>query len=302
MSAEISRQATNGGARRPDAKLPPPQISPAAAARDRLDDDQFEKQAADFLKPTLARPALIAAAEVDSIRTGYGTGAGRLDVLVKVTNKRLDWYQEQRTGSPPFDPLTPGEQAKARAFFEKHSVRLADQPRVAPDNPIRLKAEADKLLANAKVDAAQLTRPHLTEMATQADLARNLAVPDQPLPAAAPVADSAPPVPLSAMLEIEYVSAQGYPCRLTLHAPSGVAALEQGGAAMAKLVAQKAQAPAPAPAVVVSAPAGPAAEIGEAPTCAIHKTPMEKRQGKNGSFWSCPKKLDDGSWCPYKPK
>lgn len=38
------------------------------------------------------------------------------------------------------------------------------------------------------------------------------------------------------------------------------------------------------------------------PTCAIHKTPMAKRQGKNGTFWSCPHKLDDGSWCPYKPE
>lgn len=39
-----------------------------------------------------------------------------------------------------------------------------------------------------------------------------------------------------------------------------------------------------------------------APICGIHKSPMVKRQGKNGSFWSCPKKLDDGTWCPYKPQ
>lgn len=43
--------------------------------------------------------------------------------------------------------------------------------------------------------------------------------------------------------------------------------------------------------------------IEPAPLCAIHKEPMAKRQGKNGqSFWSCPKKLDNGDWCPYRPK
>jgi hypothetical protein len=39
----------------------------------------------------------------------------------------------------------------------------------------------------------------------------------------------------------------------------------------------------------------------DAPLCAIHKKPMEKRQGKNGMFWSCHSKLEDGTWCPYKP-
>jgi len=39
-----------------------------------------------------------------------------------------------------------------------------------------------------------------------------------------------------------------------------------------------------------------------APVCAIHKTPMSKRESKGGGhFWSCSHKLDDGSWCPYKP-
>jgi len=40
-----------------------------------------------------------------------------------------------------------------------------------------------------------------------------------------------------------------------------------------------------------------------APLCAIHNAPMQKRQGRGGqSFWSCPKKLDNGDWCPYRPK
>jgi hypothetical protein len=37
------------------------------------------------------------------------------------------------------------------------------------------------------------------------------------------------------------------------------------------------------------------------PTCAIHSKPMVSVNGKKGQFWSCHEKLDDGSWCPYKP-
>jgi hypothetical protein len=52
------------------------------------------------------------------------------------------------------------------------------------------------------------------------------------------------------------------------------------------------------------APAASASEPTEqAPICAIHHEPLKKRQGTGGkSFWSCPKKLEDGSWCPYRPK
>jgi hypothetical protein len=40
----------------------------------------------------------------------------------------------------------------------------------------------------------------------------------------------------------------------------------------------------------------------QAPTCAIHRKPMTwVPKGKRGPFWSCHEKLDDGSWCPYKP-
>ena len=38
-----------------------------------------------------------------------------------------------------------------------------------------------------------------------------------------------------------------------------------------------------------------------APTCAIHTTPMVSVSGKQGQFWSCHEKLQDQSWCPYKP-
>lgn len=34
-----------------------------------------------------------------------------------------------------------------------------------------------------------------------------------------------------------------------------------------------------------------------APKCSIHKTPMKKRNGQYGEFWSCGTKQADGSWC-----
>ena len=37
------------------------------------------------------------------------------------------------------------------------------------------------------------------------------------------------------------------------------------------------------------------------PTCAIHNRPMVSVNGRKGQFWSCHERLDDGSWCPYKP-
>ncbi len=39
----------------------------------------------------------------------------------------------------------------------------------------------------------------------------------------------------------------------------------------------------------------------EPPICAIHKLPMALMSGREGQFWSCHEKLQDGSWCPYKP-
>jgi len=37
------------------------------------------------------------------------------------------------------------------------------------------------------------------------------------------------------------------------------------------------------------------------PICAIHSKPMVSVSGRTGRFWSCHERLDDGSWCPYKP-
>ncbi|MBM3187668.1 MAG: hypothetical protein FJZ90_02990 [Chloroflexi bacterium] len=36
---------------------------------------------------------------------------------------------------------------------------------------------------------------------------------------------------------------------------------------------------------------------GEAPLCPVHKTPMAYREGRYGSFWSCPTRTADGGWC-----
>jgi len=39
----------------------------------------------------------------------------------------------------------------------------------------------------------------------------------------------------------------------------------------------------------------------EPPICAVHQLPMVKVQGRKGEFWSCHQKMEDGSWCSYKP-
>jgi|SRR5579859_436571 len=282
MSTDIARRASlNGGSRAGAAQPPKPSLSESAQRQDKLDNDQFEKQAADLAKPTLTRPALIAAEEVDKIRSEYGTGSGRLNVLGKVTGKRLDYWTEHSGGGAPFDPITDTERARCQAFFEKYGVRLADQPRQAPPNPLR--REPAKPAEPAAQPAAAEPRP--LETAERLPDAVGGAV----------RGGITPPPP--ATFEIECVL-DGFPCKLTLHATSGIAVLEQGGAAIAKLKAQKAT---PPPAPVVAVPKAEAAAE-ETPLCAIHHTPMAKRQGKNGSFWSCPQKLEDGSWCPYKPK
>lgn len=38
-----------------------------------------------------------------------------------------------------------------------------------------------------------------------------------------------------------------------------------------------------------------------APKCPVHGTPMKKRNGQYGEFWSCGQKNPDGSWCKAKP-
>jgi len=46
---------------------------------------------------------------------------------------------------------------------------------------------------------------------------------------------------------------------------------------------------------------------GDIPICGIHQTPMtwktgvSKKTGKNYAFWSCNQRMQDGSFCTYKP-
>jgi hypothetical protein len=41
----------------------------------------------------------------------------------------------------------------------------------------------------------------------------------------------------------------------------------------------------------------------DTPLCGIHNTPMTLvMKSKNGPFWSCHKRLDNGSWCSYRPR
>ncbi len=38
------------------------------------------------------------------------------------------------------------------------------------------------------------------------------------------------------------------------------------------------------------------------PSCAVHKTPMVRVNGKYGAFWSCRARNNDGSFCKFKPQ
>jgi hypothetical protein len=48
-------------------------------------------------------------------------------------------------------------------------------------------------------------------------------------------------------------------------------------------------------------PTGNSVPTEDAPLCAIHKVPMARKTKDGRSWWSCSHKLDDGSWCPYRP-
>jgi hypothetical protein len=37
------------------------------------------------------------------------------------------------------------------------------------------------------------------------------------------------------------------------------------------------------------------------PVCGVHQVAMVGMTGKNGFFWSCHQRQDDGGWCGYKP-
>jgi hypothetical protein len=57
----------------------------------------------------------------------------------------------------------------------------------------------------------------------------------------------------------------------------------------------------PAPLAAIPASTPPQDPL-QPPKCGVHTTPMVRMTGKTGSFWSCHKRNDDGSWCSYRPK
>ena len=38
-----------------------------------------------------------------------------------------------------------------------------------------------------------------------------------------------------------------------------------------------------------------------APLCAVHQKAMVRVQGKRGPFWSCHERMEDGTFCAYRP-
>ncbi|MCC6192280.1 MAG: hypothetical protein IT318_24880 [Anaerolineales bacterium] len=292
---------------------PPPSLSEKAQQAEASAHKLFEQNAVLFAKATDTTPALIHPSEADELRRKYSLASARLDALTKLKDWRLDYYLQEKSGQEPFSPLTPEQIADAKSFFAKHGARLAGEPRQAPPNPIREREEQAKAAAQpVKPERAAGATPAAPPAAQASTPSPAPASPrETPAPAAPPPAEVrgiTPPPP--ARLDVRFLSSEGFECLLQLVAPTGVQVLEAGAAARKKLVEQGAKPVPPAPTAEVhlhqpAAPAGAAAGAGaddeEAPMCAIHKTPMKKRKGQNGSFWSCPQKLDDGSWCPYKP-
>ncbi|HZT08412.1 MAG TPA: hypothetical protein VFC51_15405 [Chloroflexota bacterium] len=39
----------------------------------------------------------------------------------------------------------------------------------------------------------------------------------------------------------------------------------------------------------------------EAPICQVHQVPMVLMNGRKGPFYSCHERMDDGSFCTYRP-
>lgn len=136
-------------------------------------------------------------------------------------------------------------------------------------------------------------------------------------PPSAPQANAQPaletkPAPVIEMTEAPYswnVSAQdenGFVEMFTVRAVSEKGFLERV-ARVKQMLADANYKPAPTRGAYAASSAGSSAaqsandaNADAAPTCGIHGTPMQKRQGKNGAFWSCPQKFANGNYCNYK--
>jgi hypothetical protein len=229
---------------------------------------KFDSQARILATATILRPAIICQADVEAVLFEYTTPGGALAALNTLADVRLAWLNE-RDGLPVIGvTLTDAQRAEARKFFATHG----DRPK-EPDAP----------------------PPTATNKPKPA-----------PQPTPVPVATDHQP----AQLTIEYVNAEDWPLTLTIPSTATseeIAALvTRGDQAVKALISRKAK-PRPVAARAAAGPDGSGANADDEapPVCAIHKTPMAKRKSNKpggGSFWSCNQKLDDGSWCPYKPK
>jgi len=155
-------------------------------------------------------------------------------------------------------------------------------------------------LTDAERTAAREHFAKMREVRAEAAQA-NTPTPTVEAPAPAPAPETTGPVvstPGYATDAIAYVDVDGFAHVLTVCAPTANEAIKRGRQAVKALRGMESRPQAAAP--IATAPSN-GHETGPAPMCAIHKTPMQKVQGKKGSFFSCHTKLDDGSWCPYKP-
>jgi hypothetical protein len=246
--------------------MPPPSLTQQEARRLAL--ARFEARVKDLTLPGNAGP-IVTVTEVELIRRKYTTVDGALAALEALAKPRLAYAGEQAGAFQP--ALSDAERTAGRAHFAKMR---------------ELRAEA---AAGEQKAAERGGRPRSEAEAPA----------PKPVPAdgvAAPIAE--PPAPDSgyATDAITYVDRDGFSHVLTVYAPSANEALRRGRLAVKALLGMESK----PPASVATAPSN-GHEAGPAPVCAIHKTPMQKVQGKKGSFWSCHTKLDDGSWCPYKP-
>lgn len=123
--------------------------------------------------------------------------------------------------------------------------------------------------------------------------------PAQPVaPSPAPTASKteAPPV-MGGAVTVDFIDAEGWTMSLTVTAASGIQAIEASQAVIKRLkeIGMRPKATTTVP------PQANNDHSGAAPICGIHHKPMSLVKGPRGPFYSCHEKLEDGSFCPYKP-
>lgn len=265
-------QRTSAPAHPATPPTPPVQtIADRAAEQERLDEQQFEAHAKSYSVATTSRPALTTEEEAARLRAKFQTAKVATKVLDDLVNQR-EAYLKLRDGFPAHRSLSPVEWDSAQDFFKTHSSHpLPPEPPPTPPSRLAPPKPAQSSESSADKKASDSGAPVVLK----------------------------PPVEW-ATDEIEWMDAEGFAHRTTVYAMTGQAVIAASRSAVKALKGIGAK-PRVAVVAAAGAGAGDAAESGTPPVCAIHKTPMVKVKGKKGTFWSCHVKLDDGSWCPYKP-